>query len=105
MKTDKWKAIDNEIKQYPAPKDSVRSSGRQMVIAAARVSLQRRWHLADVVGRRGPIHGTWRIEGNQFFTTASIGPSDPAEYTIILITKKDFVIADQSSVFYETRLN
>jgi len=46
-----------------------------------------------------------RRGGNQFFTTASIGPSDPAKYTIILITKKDFVIADQSSVFYETRLN
>ena len=49
-------------------------------------------------------HGTWRIDGNQFFTTASIEPSDTAKYTIILITKKDFVIADQSNVFYETRL-
>jgi len=47
----------------------------------------------------------WRIEGNQFFTTVSRGPSEPAKYTIILITKKDFVIADQSSVFYERRLN
>ena len=53
----------------------------------------------------GTTHGTWRIERNQFFTTASIGSPDPAQYTIILITKTDFVIADQSGVFYETRLN
>jgi len=53
----------------------------------------------------GTTHGRWRIEGNQFFTTVSRGPSEPAKYTIILITKKDFVIADQSSVFYERRLN
>lgn len=45
----------------------------------------------------GTAHGTWRIKGNQFFTTASVGPSDPAKYTIVLITKKDFVIADESS--------
>jgi hypothetical protein len=75
-----------------------------MVIAAARLSVQGRWQLDDVAGRRGDDHGTWRIEGNQFFTTASVGPSDPAKYTIVLITKKDFVIADESSVFYETRL-
>lgn len=45
-----------------------------------------------------------RIEGNQFVTTASIGASAPDQYTIILITNKDFVIADRSSVFYEKRL-
>jgi hypothetical protein len=53
----------------------------------------------------GTTHGTWRIERTQFFTTASIGSPDPAQYTVILTTKTDFVIADQSGVFYETRLN
>jgi hypothetical protein len=38
----------------------------------------------------GTTHGTWRIEGNQFFTTASIGPSDPAKYTIISDNEKGF---------------
>ena len=52
----------------------------------------------------GTTHGTWRIEGNPFVTTASIGASARDQYTILLTTNKDFVIADRSSVFYEKRL-
>jgi hypothetical protein len=109
QKTDEWKAIDNEIRQHPAPKES---DGK--VLSSRLVgkwSSPRHDYLYKGDGSwtmlpadEGTTHGTWRIEGNQFFTTASIGPPDPAKYTIILITKKDFVIADQSGVFYETRL-
>ena len=49
-------------------------------------------------------HGTWRIEGNQFFDTAATDPPEPTQYIIILITKRDFVFTDQERVFYEKRL-
>jgi hypothetical protein len=42
-------------------------------------------------------------EGNQYFSTAATDPPE-TRYTIILITKKDFVFTDQTHVFYETRL-
>ena len=110
QKSDEWKAIDNEVREHPAPKDSDGKvlSGRLV----GKWSSPRHDYLYRRDGSwtmlpadEGTTHGTWRIEGNQFFTTASIGPPDPAQYTIILITKKDFVIADQSGVFYETRLD
>jgi hypothetical protein len=109
QKSDEWKAIDNEIRQHPAPE---KSDGK--VLSSRLVgkwSSPRHDYLYKSDGSwtmlpadEGTTHGTWRIEGNQFFTTASIGPPDPARYTIILVTKNDFVIADQSGVFYETRL-
>lgn len=49
-------------------------------------------------------HGRWRIEGNQYFDSAATEPPETTQYTIILITKKDFVFADQEDVFYEKRL-
>jgi hypothetical protein len=49
-------------------------------------------------------HVRWRIEGNQYFDTAATVPPETTQYTIILITKKDFVFTDQTNVFYETRL-
>ncbi len=109
LNTDKWKIIDDEIRQHPAPKesDSKILSGRLV----GKWSSPRHDYLYRGDGSwtmlpadEGTTHGTWRIEGNQFFTTASIGSSAPDQYTIILITNKDFVIADRSSVFYEERL-
>src|SRR5215203_5481929 len=49
-------------------------------------------------------HGTWQVEQNQFFSTAATEPPQTSQYTIILITKRDFVFSDQTFVFYETRL-
>jgi hypothetical protein len=51
----------------------------------------------------GATNGTWRIEGNQYFDTTTIDPAGARQYTIILITKRDFVFTDQEFVFYETR--
>ena len=110
QKNDEWKAIDSEIREHPAPKDSDGNVLSRRLVG--KWSSPRHDYLYRSDGSwtmlpadEGTTHGTWRIEGNQFFTTASIGSSDPAQYTIILITKTDFVIADQSGVFYETRLN
>lgn len=49
-------------------------------------------------------HGTWRIEGNQYFDTAATDPSQTSQYTIILLTQRDFVFTDQEIVFYKTWL-
>jgi hypothetical protein len=49
-------------------------------------------------------HGTWRIEGNQYLYTAATDPPETTQYTIILISKRDFVFTNQEIVFYETRL-
>ena len=49
-------------------------------------------------------HGLWRIEGNQYIDAAATEPPETSQYTIILITRKDFVFSDQTHVFYETRL-
>ena len=51
----------------------------------------------------GATHGQWRIEGNQYIDTAATDPPLTSQYTVILITKKDFVFADEEIVFYETR--
>jgi hypothetical protein len=48
-------------------------------------------------------NGTWRIEGNQYFSTAATDPPLKTQYTVILISKKDFVFMDDTYVFYETR--
>jgi hypothetical protein len=110
QKNDEWKAIDSEIREHPAPKDSDGNVLSRRLVG--KWSSPRHDYLYPSDGSwtmlradEGTTHGTWRIERNQFFTTASIGSPDPAQYTIILITKTDFVIADQSGVFYETRLN
>jgi hypothetical protein len=57
------------------------------------------------------LHGTWRIESNQYFATAQYSdttttdPIDTSQSTIVLITKDDFVFMDQTNIFYETRSN
>lgn len=109
LNTDEWKRIDDEIRQHPVPKesDSKTLSGRLVgKWSSPRHDYRYRgdgsWTMLPA--DEGTTHGTWRIEGNQFFTTASIGSSAPDQYTVILITNKDFVIADRSSVFYEERL-
>ena len=48
-------------------------------------------------------HGTWRIEGNQYFNTYATDLPQTSQHTIILISKRDFVFTDQTYVFYETR--
>ena len=104
LNTDEWKIIDDEIRQHPAPKEfDSKISGRLV----GKWSSPRHDYLyrGDGAWTMLPAdEGRRRIEGNPFVTTASIGASAPDQYTIILITNKDFVIADRSSVFYEKRL-
>jgi hypothetical protein len=109
-KTDEWQAIDAEIKQHPAPQDSdskVFSTLRVGEWESPRHDYRYRadgsWTMLPE--EEGITHGTWRMDGNQSFETVATDPPQTLRYTIILITKKDFVFTDQTIVFYETRSN
>jgi hypothetical protein len=107
-KTDEWQAIDSEIKQRPAPSDSDGKTLSGLLVGQWESPRHDYLYGADGTWTMLPIepdvtHGTWRIEGNQCFETTATEPPLKTQYTVILITKKDFVFMDQTNVFYETR--
>jgi hypothetical protein len=109
LKTGEWQAIDAEIKRHPAPSDSDSKKLSSLLVgewASPRHDYLYRpdgtWTMLPA--EENVTRGRWRIEGNQYFDTAATDPPETSQYTIILITKKDFVFADQTHVFYETRL-
>jgi hypothetical protein len=104
-----WQAIDAEIKQHPAPKDSNSKALSSLLVGKWESPRHDYLYRADGTWTMLPAdpdtaHGTWRIEGNQFFYTAATDPPETTQYIIILITKRDFVFTDQERVFYEKRL-
>jgi hypothetical protein len=107
--TDAWQAIDTEIKQHLAPSDSDSKTFSSLLVGKWESPRHDYLFRGDGTWTMLPIeenttHGRWHIDGNQYFDTAAIEPPDTTQYTIILITKKDFVFTDQTHVFYETRL-
>ncbi len=108
LKNDEWQAIDTEIKQHPAPNDSGSKTFSSLLAGEWESPRHDYLYRADGTWTLLPIeqdvtHGSWRIEGNQFFLTFATEPPETSQYTIILITKRDFVMTDQTIVFYETR--
>jgi hypothetical protein len=107
--TDEWQAIDAEIKQHPAPKDSGSKAFSSLRVGEWKSPRHDYLYRSDGTWTMLPAeenitHGNWRIEGNQYFDTAAVATTETNQYTIILITENDFVFADQTDVFYETRL-
>ena len=107
-KTYDWQAIGAEIKQHPAPNDSDGKTLSNLLVGQWESPRHDYLYRADGTWTMLPIepvitHGSWRIEGNQYFDTAATEPPLKTQYTVILITKKDFVFMDQTNVFYETR--
>ncbi len=107
-KTYDWQAMEDEIKQHPAPSDSDSKALSGLLLGQWGSPRHDYLYRADGTWTMLPIepditHGTWRIEGNQYFDTAATEPPLKTQYTIILISKKDFVFTDQTYVFYETR--
>jgi hypothetical protein len=105
-KTGEWQAIDAEIRRHPAPADSKILSG----LLVGQWDSPRHEYLYRADGtwtmlpeEKDVTRGRWRIEGNQYFSSALIELPHESRYTIILITKKDFVFSDEEAVFYETR--
>lgn len=109
LKTDEWQAIDAEIKRHPASSDSDSKKLSSLLVGEWASPRHDYLYRPDGTWTMLPAdeyttHGRWRIEGNQYFNTYTTDPPETSQYTIILITKKDFVFADQTHVFYETRL-
>ena len=108
LKTNDWRAIDTEIKRHPAPSNSDTKTLSSRLVGEWSSPRHDYLYRADGTWTMLPIeenitHGTWRIEGNQYSSTAATEPPETTQYTIILITKKDFVFTDQTNVFYEIR--
>ena len=108
-KADTWKAIDAEVRQHPAPADSDSKTLSGLIVGKWESPRHDYLYRADGTWTMYPVeegitHGDWRIEGNQYFDSAAADPQQTSQYTIILISKSDFVFADQAYVFYETRL-
>jgi len=114
-KNGEWQAIDAEIKRHPAPNDSDTKTLASLIVGEWESPRHDTLYRADgtwtlLPAEEGILHGSWRVEGNQYFDTAqytdttATEPPKTAQYTIILITKTDFVFSDQTYVFYETRL-
>ena len=106
-KTDEWRTIDAEIFRHPAPASDEKALADRLTgkwASPRHEYLYRRdgtWTMLPE--EDGKTRGTWRIEGNQYVTTNS-ADTRTDRYTVIMITKKYFVLADEEAVFYETRL-
>jgi hypothetical protein len=107
-----WAAIDTEIAQHPTPADA---DGKALsAVFVGQWSSPRHDYLYRADGTwvmlpadPDSTHGTWRIAGNQYFSTIATEPPVTLQYTIILISKRDFVFIDTDKdniVLYETRL-
>jgi len=104
-----WQMIDAEIKQHPAQNDTDGKTFSSLLVGQWESPRHDYLYQADGTWTMIPVepditHGTWRIQGNQYFDTAATDPPETRQYTIILITKQDFVFTDQEVVFYEKRL-
>jgi len=102
---EQWKAVDAEITRHPALADSAELSERLIgEWASPRHEYVFRsdgtWSMLPV--EPDATHGSWRIEGNQYFDTDPSGHT--RKYTVLLLTVNDFVFTDGDVVFYETRI-
>ena len=99
--------VDAEIRRYPAPENTEGytklrtgkwSSPRHEYIYRADGT----WSMLPE--EEGATRGRWRIEGNQFMSSAEVEPEDTRTYTILLLTKDIFIFTDGETVFYEERI-
>jgi hypothetical protein len=98
----RFRAINNEIKQCPAPVDSDSKALSKLRVGNWRSPRHDYIYLSDGTWRMAPASGTtsghWRIEGNQYW-------EGETAYTIILLDQHDFVFTDGNTVFYEKRMS
>jgi hypothetical protein len=111
--SDGWQAVDAEIRRHPAPKNS--DAKALSKILAGEWASPRHDYLFRSDGTHcmlmdgsGGVDGRWRIEGNQFIEYSATDLSDKTQYTILLLTEKDFIFTGEEAgepVFYETRIS
>jgi len=103
-----WKAIDAEIKQHPAPSDTDSKTLTALRVGDWESPRHDYRYRSDgtwimLPDEEGATNGSWRIEGNQYFDGAAVEAPKIEQYTIILLTKRDFVFMDNEAVYYEKR--
>jgi hypothetical protein len=103
-KDDAWKLVDAEIMRHPVPADSTSLSKRMIgQWRSPRHDYEYRrngtWTMLPV--EPDTTKGTWRIKDNHVVETNVLGTF---QYTILLLTAKDFVETDGQTVFYRTRI-
>ena len=98
--------VDAEIRRHRAPENT---EGYTKLMAGKWSSPRHAYfYRADgtwsmLPEEEGATRGRWRIAGNQFFSNADIEAEDSRTYTILLLTKDNFIFTDGDTVFYEER--
>jgi hypothetical protein len=101
-------AVDTEIRRHPAPDDT--EGYTQLIVGEWSSPRHAYLYRADgtwsmLPEEEGTTRGRWRIAGNQFSSNADTEPSGSGAYTILLLTKDDFIFTDGDAVFYEERIS
>jgi hypothetical protein len=99
--------VDAEIRRHPAPEDT--KGYTQLMVGKWSSPRHEYIYRADgtwsmLPEEEGTTRGRWRIEGNKFLSSADIEPDDSRAYTILLLTKDNFIFTDGKTVFYEERI-
>ena len=105
-----WQAIDAEIKEHPAPKDSDSKALSRLILGKWESPRHDYLYRADGTWTMLPAdpdttHGTWRIDGNQYFDTAATDPPQTSQYTIILISSRISCLPTKRTFFMRCALN
>jgi len=104
-----WQSVDAEIRHHPAPKNADSKTLSRTLVGAWTSPRHDYLNRKDgtwvmLPNEAGTAHGTWRIEGNQFYSVDLTDQNKSRHpYTIVLLTGRDFVFTDGETVFYETR--
>ena len=99
--------VDAEIRRHPAP-ENTESYTKLMV---GKWSSPRHEYIYRPDGtwsmlpeEEGGTRGRWHIEGNRFFNEADCESDGVSAYTILLVTRHNFIFTDGKTVFYEERI-
>ena len=100
--------VDAEIRRHPAPADT--KGYTQLMVGKWSSPRHEYIYRADgtwsmLPEEEGTTRGRWHIKGNRFFSSADIEPDDSRAYTILLLTKDNFIFTDGKTVFYEERFS
>lgn len=99
--------VDAEIRRHPAPENT--EGYTKLMIGKWSSPRHEYIYRADgtwsmLPEEEGTTRGRWHIKGNRFFSSADIEPDDSRAYTILLLTKDNFIFTDGETVFYEERI-
>jgi hypothetical protein len=95
-----WQAVDAELRHHPAPKGA--DSAALTKLRLGEWSSPRHEYLYRKDGAVN-TNGKWRIEGNQYTEFVPGNSRGTNNYSIILLTAKDFIFTDGKVVFFEKK--